>query len=96
MVKEGVANFLNVTLPCEGPSAARRVRECRRPDIYLRDLSPLSPLHEGRTVRVAVTDTTENARVVAAYGAALETLRTGPHAKRSAGAAAAVAAGSVP
>ncbi|MBM7168680.1 histidinol-phosphate aminotransferase family protein [Streptomyces sp. G44] len=77
VVEEGVANFLTITLPYDGPSAARLVRECRRQDVYLRDLSPLSPQYEGRTVRVAVRDTAENARIVAAYGAALETLRPG-------------------
>ncbi|MFE2021821.1 aminotransferase class I/II-fold pyridoxal phosphate-dependent enzyme [Streptomyces sp. NPDC059499] len=74
VIEEGVANFLNITLPYDGPSAARLVQECRRHDVYLRDLSPLSPQYEGRTVRVAVRDTAENARIVAAYEAALETL----------------------
>ncbi|MDT9681112.1 histidinol-phosphate transaminase [Streptomyces sp. TRM76323] len=77
VVEEGVANFLNVTLPPDGPSAARLVNECRRHDVYLRDLSPLSPEYQGRTVRVAVRDTAENARVVAACRAALEALRPG-------------------
>ncbi|MEV6756825.1 histidinol-phosphate transaminase [Streptomyces sp. NPDC051214] len=82
-VEEGVANFLNITLPHDGPSAARLVRECRRHDVYLRDLSPLSPQYEGRTVRVAVRDATENARIVAAYAAALETLRPGSLTRHS-------------
>ncbi|WP_156727699.1 histidinol-phosphate aminotransferase family protein [Streptomyces apocyni] len=74
VVEEGVANFLNLTLPSGGPSAARLVGECRRSDVYLRDLSPLSPRYQGRTVRVAVKDTTENARIVTAYRAALDVL----------------------
>ncbi|GHH51593.1 histidinol-phosphate aminotransferase family protein [Streptomyces candidus] len=74
-IEEGVANFLNVTLPPSGPSAAQLVHECRRHDVYLRDLSPLSPQYEGRTVRIAVRGAAENARIVAAYAAALETLR---------------------
>lgn len=74
VIEEGVANFLTVTLPYDGPSAADLVRECRRHDVYLRDLSPLSPQYEGRTVRVAVRDTAENARIVEAYEAALKTL----------------------
>lgn len=78
VVEEGVANFLTVTLPPGGPSAAHLVDECRRHDVYLRDLSPLSPEYRGRTVRVAVRDTAENARVVAACRAALEALRPGP------------------
>ncbi|MGW2045542.1 aminotransferase class I/II-fold pyridoxal phosphate-dependent enzyme [Streptomyces sp. NPDC001858] len=80
-VEESVANFLTVTLPPDGPSAARLVAECRRHDVHLRDLSPLSPRYEGRTVRIAVRDTAENARIVAAWGAArdaLNTLRPGP------------------
>ncbi|WP_406389959.1 aminotransferase class I/II-fold pyridoxal phosphate-dependent enzyme [Streptomyces sp. NBC_00887] len=83
VIEEGVANFLNITLPYGGPSAARLVRECRRHDVYLRDLSPLSPQYEGRTVRVAVRDTAENARIVAAYEAALETLLPGSPSRRT-------------
>ncbi|WP_155055141.1 histidinol-phosphate aminotransferase family protein [Streptomyces blattellae] len=75
LVEEAVANFLTVTLPTGGPSAAELVRECRRHDVYVRDLSPLSPRYEGRTVRIAVRDTAENARIVAAFGAALDALR---------------------
>ncbi|WP_369241885.1 aminotransferase class I/II-fold pyridoxal phosphate-dependent enzyme [Streptomyces sp. R21] len=77
-VEEAVANFLNVTLPPGGPSAAHVVDECRRHDVYLRDLSPLSPRYEGRTVRIAVRDTAENTRIVAAFQAALDGLRPGP------------------
>ncbi|WP_405555479.1 histidinol-phosphate aminotransferase family protein [Streptomyces canus] len=76
-VEESVANFLSVTLPPGGPSAAQLVHECRRQGVYLRDLSPLSPRYEGRTVRIAVRDTTENARIVAACRAALDVLRPG-------------------
>lgn len=93
VVEDGVANFLNITLPHGGPSAARLVRECRRHDVYLRDLSPLSPQYEGRTVRVAVRDAAENARILAAYGAALDTLRSGSLSRQSAGTRADVAAG---
>ncbi|MGW1242059.1 aminotransferase class I/II-fold pyridoxal phosphate-dependent enzyme [Streptomyces bobili] len=74
VVEESVANFLNVTLPAGGPTAAQVVAECRRHDVYLRDLSPLSPLYQGRTLRVAVKDTAENARIVAAFRAALHPL----------------------
>ncbi|MER5896242.1 histidinol-phosphate transaminase [Streptomyces sp. NPDC001876] len=83
VIEEGVANFLNITLPYDGPSAARLVQECRRHDVYLRDLSPLSPQYEGRTVRVAVRDTAENARIVAAYEAALETLLPSSPSRRT-------------
>ncbi|MGW0120620.1 aminotransferase class I/II-fold pyridoxal phosphate-dependent enzyme [Streptomyces sp. NPDC003327] len=73
-VEEGAANFLAVTLPRGGPSAAELVRACRRDDVYLRDLSPMSPAYEGRTVRIAVRDTAENARIVAACRSALAAL----------------------
>ncbi|MER7760656.1 histidinol-phosphate transaminase [Streptomyces sp. NPDC097619] len=79
-VEEGVANFLTVTLPTAGPSAAALVRACRGHGVYLRDLSPMSPVYEGRTFRVAVRDTAENARIVAACRAALEALRPEPSA----------------
>ncbi|MFD7282804.1 aminotransferase class I/II-fold pyridoxal phosphate-dependent enzyme [Streptomyces sp. NPDC059862] len=75
VVEEAVANFLTVTLPSGGPSAAQLVNECRRHDVYLRDLSPLSSEYQGRTVRIAVRDTAENARLVAACQAALDVLR---------------------
>ncbi|MFD9540733.1 aminotransferase class I/II-fold pyridoxal phosphate-dependent enzyme [Streptomyces sp. NPDC060022] len=93
VVEEGVANFLNITLPYDGPSAARLVRECRRHDVYLRDLSPLSPQYEGRTVRVAVRDMAENARIVAAYEAAMETLRPSSLSRRAPGLTVHAAAG---
>ncbi|MFF8839350.1 aminotransferase class I/II-fold pyridoxal phosphate-dependent enzyme [Streptomyces sp. NPDC015130] len=73
-VDEGVSNFLTVTLRRGGPSAARLVAECRRHDVYLRDLSPMSPSYEGRTFRVAVRDRVENARIVAACRSSLEAL----------------------
>lgn len=77
VVEEGVANFLTVTLPSGGPSAAQVVNECRRRDVYLRDLSPLSSAYQGRTVRIAVKDTAENARIVGGFQAALDVLRPG-------------------
>ncbi|MDG4859646.1 histidinol-phosphate aminotransferase family protein [Streptomyces sp. T-3] len=77
-VDASVANFLTITLPRSGPSAAQLVAECRRHDVYLRDLSPLSPQYEGRGVRIAVKDSVENARIVAACRAALDALRPGP------------------
>jgi histidinol-phosphate/aromatic aminotransferase/cobyric acid decarboxylase-like protein len=75
-VEESVANFLTLTLPWGGPSAASLVAECQRHGVYLRDLSPLSSAYEGRTVRVAVRDTGENARIVGAFRAALNDLST--------------------
>ncbi|GAB3007483.1 hypothetical protein GCM10023080_086420 [Streptomyces pseudoechinosporeus] len=77
VVEEGVANFLTVTLPSGGPSAAQVVNECRRRDVYLRDLSPLSSAYQGRTVRLAVKDTAENARIVGGFQVALDVLRPG-------------------
>jgi histidinol-phosphate/aromatic aminotransferase/cobyric acid decarboxylase-like protein/GNAT superfamily N-acetyltransferase len=75
VVDEGVSNFLNITLPVEGPSAAAFVAECRRHDVYLRDLSPMSSQYEGRTVRIAVKDTDENARIAAVCRIALSAHR---------------------
>lgn len=75
IVEEGVANFLNLTLAPSGPSAAQLVRECRVHDVYLRDLSPLSSQYQGKTVRIAVKDTGDNARIVAACRDALDRLR---------------------
>ena len=80
VVDEAVANFLTVTLPVGGPSAAQVVNECRRHGVYLRDLSPLSSLYGGRGVRVAVKDTAGNERITAAFHAALDALRPRPAA----------------
>lgn len=77
VVDEAVANFLTVTLPAGGPSAAQVVSECRRHDVYLRDLSPLSTRYEGRAVRVAVRDTEDNARITAAFRTAYDVLCSG-------------------
>ncbi|GIE91926.1 histidinol-phosphate aminotransferase family protein [Actinoplanes regularis] len=74
-VEEAVSNFVLVTLPADGPSAAEVVAACRRDDVYLRDLSPMSPVFQGRTVRIAVKDRAGNARIVAAYRAALAATR---------------------
>ncbi|MFG2005408.1 aminotransferase class I/II-fold pyridoxal phosphate-dependent enzyme [Spirillospora sp. NPDC048911] len=67
-VDEAVANFVLLTLP---QGAARLVDRCRRQGVFLRDLSPLSPAFEGRTVRIAVRDAKANARVVEAVAEAL-------------------------
>ena len=75
VVDEAVANFLLITLPTGGPSAADVVTACRRDDVYLRDLSPMSPAFQGRTIRVAVKDRVANARIVTAYRGALTALK---------------------
>jgi histidinol-phosphate/aromatic aminotransferase/cobyric acid decarboxylase-like protein/GNAT superfamily N-acetyltransferase len=66
-VEETVANFVLVTLPTHGPTAPQVVRACRSDDVFLRDLSPLSPAFEGRTIRIAVKDADANARVVRVF-----------------------------
>ncbi|MGI5171533.1 aminotransferase class I/II-fold pyridoxal phosphate-dependent enzyme [Spirillospora sp. CA-253888] len=70
-VSESVANFVLLTLPRGGPGAAQLVDRCRRRGVFLRDLSPLSPAFEGRTVRIAVRDAAANVRVAAAVAEAL-------------------------
>ena len=78
-VDEAVANFLTVTLPVGGPSAAQVVNGAPH-GVYLRDLSPLSSLYRGGSVRVAVKDAAGNARITAAFHAALDALRPRPTA----------------
>jgi histidinol-phosphate/aromatic aminotransferase/cobyric acid decarboxylase-like protein len=70
-VLESAANSVLLTLPPDGPGAARLVRISRQHDVFLRDLSPMSPAFEGRTVRIAVRDAAANARTTAAIAAAL-------------------------
>ncbi|THA76053.1 histidinol-phosphate aminotransferase family protein [Streptomyces sp. A0642] len=77
VVEEAVANWLTVTLPSHGPSAAQLVENCRRSNVYLRDLSPLSCAYQGRTVRIAVRDAAGNARMVSAFRDALDAPRPG-------------------
>ncbi|WP_433346939.1 aminotransferase class I/II-fold pyridoxal phosphate-dependent enzyme [Microtetraspora malaysiensis] len=75
-VQESVANSILLTLPKHGPGAASLVRACRRQGVFLRDLSPMSPAFEGRTVRIAVREAAANARIAATIGAALHDLQT--------------------
>ncbi|GAA4311969.1 hypothetical protein GCM10023178_21060 [Actinomadura luteofluorescens] len=70
-VSESVANFVLLTLPRGGPTASRLVDRCRRQGVFLRDLTPMSPAFEGRTVRIAVRDAAANARVAIAVAEAL-------------------------
>ncbi|MEH3033090.1 MAG: aminotransferase class I/II-fold pyridoxal phosphate-dependent enzyme [Aeromicrobium erythreum] len=63
-VGDSVGNFLTLTLPADAPGAGAFVRACREHDVFLRDLSPLSPAYEARTVRTAVRDRAENERIV--------------------------------
>ncbi|WP_068928671.1 pyridoxal phosphate-dependent aminotransferase [Planobispora rosea] len=74
-VKESAANFVLLTLRRGGPGAARLVRRCRGQGVFLRDLSPMSPVFEGRTARIAVRDAAANARIVTTVGEALRDLR---------------------
>lgn len=83
VVEEAVSNFLNIFLPTRGPSAAEFVNECRRHDVYLRDLSPMSSEYQGRTVRIAVKGVEENERIVAACRSAWEALRRVRHMVQS-------------
>ncbi|WP_211245598.1 aminotransferase class I/II-fold pyridoxal phosphate-dependent enzyme [Actinomadura oligospora] len=76
-VSESVANFVLLTLPQDGIGAARLVDQCRRRGVFLRDLSPMSPAFEGRTVRIAVRDAAANARIAATVAEALNVPRGG-------------------
>jgi histidinol-phosphate/aromatic aminotransferase/cobyric acid decarboxylase-like protein len=71
-VTEAVANFVLMTLPAGGLSAAEAVARCRAEGVYLRDVSGLSPAFEGRTVRSAVRGGAENERIAAAVHSALQ------------------------
>jgi histidinol-phosphate/aromatic aminotransferase/cobyric acid decarboxylase-like protein len=70
-VTESVANFVLLALPPDGPTAPEVVTRCRAEGVYLRDLSALSPVFEGRTVRAAVRGAAENSRIVHAVSNAL-------------------------
>lgn len=75
-VHESAANFVLLTLPRSGPTAAALVAACRRAGVFLRDLSPLSPAFEGRTIRISVRDPDANDHIATTVSAALYRLRT--------------------
>jgi histidinol-phosphate/aromatic aminotransferase/cobyric acid decarboxylase-like protein len=60
----GVANFIMVHLPQDGPSADEVGRRCREQGLFLRDLSPLSPRLGKHTIRIAVKDQATNQRML--------------------------------
>ncbi|MER5322980.1 histidinol-phosphate aminotransferase family protein [Streptosporangium roseum] len=74
-VYESVANSVLLTLPRRGPGATSLVRACRRKGVFLRDLSPMSPAFEGRTVRIAVREAAANARIATTITETLHDLR---------------------
>ena len=63
-VTESAANFVLLALPAGGPAAAEVVAACRAAGVHVRDLSPISPAFEGRTIRIAVRRPAENERVI--------------------------------
>jgi histidinol-phosphate/aromatic aminotransferase/cobyric acid decarboxylase-like protein len=63
-VLPGCANFLLCELPPTGPSTATIVADCRRRNLFLRDVSSMGRSFDGRVLRVAVKDAATNARMV--------------------------------
>ena len=68
-VLPGCANFVLCHLPLMQPEASAVVAECRRRNLFLRDVSNMGACFDARTLRVAVKDARTNA-------AMLEILRT--------------------
>lgn len=63
-VVPGCANFLLCHLPIDGPPAAVLIAECRRRDLFLRDVSNMGHVFDAHVLRVAVKDAESNARMV--------------------------------
>ena len=62
-VLEGPANFVLCHLRPDGPSAARVCDSCRAHDVFLRDLSSLSPRLGPHALRIAIKDRPANQRI---------------------------------
>lgn len=63
-VTQSVANFVLISLPPGGPTAAQITAFLRLHSVFVRDLTPVSEAFGGRTVRIAVRGPAENARIV--------------------------------
>lgn len=63
-VLPGIANFLLLHLPPEGPTAADVVARCRARGVFLRDASTMGPSLGPRSLRIAVKDVEGNRRIV--------------------------------
>ena len=63
-VVPGCANFLLCHLPVDGPPAAVLIAECRRRNLFLRDVSSMGHGFDAHVLRVAVKDAETNARMV--------------------------------
>jgi histidinol-phosphate/aromatic aminotransferase/cobyric acid decarboxylase-like protein len=67
----GVANFVLVHLPADGPDAATVVERCRGEGLFLRDAGTMGSRLGPRALRVAVKDGGTNRRIVEIIGEAL-------------------------
>jgi histidinol-phosphate/aromatic aminotransferase/cobyric acid decarboxylase-like protein len=63
-VVAGCANFLLCHLPVDGPPAAALIAECRRRNLFLRDVSSMGHVFDAHALRIAVKDAQTNARMV--------------------------------
>jgi len=63
-VVPGCANFLLCHLPPDGPPAPALIAECRRRNLFLRDVSSMGHGFDAHVLRVAVKDAESNARMV--------------------------------
>jgi histidinol-phosphate/aromatic aminotransferase/cobyric acid decarboxylase-like protein len=71
-VVPGVANFLLVHLPENGPDAAAVVAACQDGGVYLRDASGMGTSMGRHAIRIAVKAREENFRIVTLLGQALQ------------------------
>jgi histidinol-phosphate/aromatic aminotransferase/cobyric acid decarboxylase-like protein len=67
-VVPGVANFVLVHLPTDGPDAATVVERCRGWGLFLRDAGTMGARLGPRALRVAVKDADTNRRMLAILG----------------------------
>lgn len=63
-VLPGCANFLLCRLPDHAAPAAELIAACRERDLFLRDVSSMSPRFDDRTLRIAVKDAATNERML--------------------------------
>ncbi|HEY4129060.1 MAG TPA: histidinol-phosphate transaminase [Gemmatimonadaceae bacterium] len=63
-VTPGCANFLLCRVPENGLNAAELIAACRAHDLFLRDVSTMSPRFDQRMLRIAVKDARTNQRML--------------------------------
>lgn len=74
-IHAGVLNAVIVQLADRLPDAATLVERCQQHGLFLRDLTPVSELFQGRAVRIAVKDRATQQRMIAILRGVVSSMR---------------------